>query len=307
MLALDQFEIFIPDSFLNILDLESETNLPKEMLSVFRLIYGLHKIPIWRDGLDVLLSQPIDKLLQSNPDLKKIKYIIYLHTANWVSPYGDHLISRLKRKYNLHSAISFGMTMRKCVSYFQMLEIIPTIFSIEKNIFILVLTGEIAFTPKLRVVPRSTVVGDAATASLFSSTGDNHQLLSVINRFVPGYSKGIYLSNLELQEFDRLFILSLSTVIEEAVIAAKLLLSNISIILPHNVNIPTWKKISESLHLPMSKIYFNNITRFGHCFCSDHIINLKFALQEQRIKKGDYYVMAGCGLGFYLSAAVFRY
>lgn len=307
MLTLDQFEIFIPDNFLNILDLESETHLPKEMLSVFRLIYGLHKIPIWQNNLDVLLSQPIDRLLQSHCDLKKIKYIIYLHTANWISPYGDHLISRLKHKYNMRSATSFGMTMRKCVSYFQMLEIISAIFSVEKNIFILVLTGEIAFTPKLRVVPRSTVVGDSATAAVFSSNGKNHQLLSVINRFVPGYSKGIYLSDLELQKFDQSFILSLTTVIEDAVIAAKLMLSNISIILPHNVNIPTWKQISESLNLPLSKIYVDNIARFGHCFCSDHLINLKFVLQEQRIKKGDYYVMAGCGLGFYLSAAVFRY
>lgn len=308
MLTLDAFETFIPQSRVPIIELGEQTGLSKEMLSIFRAIYGLKMISIYDQGnLESLIAVPLEKLLFFCNDISRIKYIIYVHTTGIVLPFGDAMIHRLKEKYNLESVMSFGMTMQKCVSYFKALEILTVLLAEYPGYSAIVLTGEVAFSPQLRVVPRSSIVGDAATASLFSYVGENHTLLSVVNCLISGYSKGIYLSDRDMQQFDSQFIQSTVNIIMEALQKASISIEQLACILPHNVNIPTWKKIAAALHFPIEKIYLACIARIGHAFCSDHVINLQSALSNSYLNKGDYYLMAGCGMGFYLSAAVFKY
>lgn len=304
---MNYFESVIPDNRVSIAALQRETQLSSTMLSVYRTIFGLHSIPVWNDSPELFISAALEKLIQKINHFNDIKYVIHLHTAQWPFPFGDHVITRIKKKYGFESAMSWGSTQYKCVSYFKTLELLSMLLENKKNISAIVLTGEVAFTSKLRVVPRSTIVGDAATAALFSFSGEGHALLSVTNKLLPGYAKGIDLLDSELQHFDTHFISEMTQVIRQALLKANVTLNQIKLILPHNVNIPTWKKISEALQFPLSKIYLNNITELGHCFCSDHLINLQSALHDQLLEKNDYYLMAGCGLGFYFSAAVFRY
>lgn len=306
MLSLNHFETFIPESRISIASLEKETKLPKEMLAIYRTIYGLRKVPIWKDSLESLLLPPLEKLFEKQHCAATIKYLIYLHTAPWILPFGDDLLQRIQKKFGLSHAIAWGSTQYKCVSFIKILEILSVLLNQQKNFSAVVITGEIAFTSELRVVPRSTIVGDAATASLFSVSGDAHQVVSVVNQLLPGYARGIELLENDLRSFDADFIQTMVDVIHCAILRANITVTDITLILPHNVNIPTWKKIAAKLIFPIEKIYLNNIPTIGHCFCSDHIINLQSALSEGYLKKGDYYLMAGCGLGFYLSAAVLR-
>lgn len=307
MLTLDASEIFVPDHRVPIMSLEKETQLPKEMLSIYHLFYGLKTIAVnTQYDLESFIAIPLGRLLSANSHTK-INYIIYLHTTGILLSFGDAMLARLKKRFGLESAIAFGMTMMKCASYFKALAILDRLLLENSNESAVILTGEVAFAPSLRVVPRSTIVGDAATASLFSKTCENHRLLFVSNRFIPGYAKGIYLSEREIQCFDAIFIREMTNTILEAVSKSGLFITDIALILPHNVNIPTWKNIALMLKMPIQKIFLNNIDAIGHAFCSDHTINLKSAVDDYQLKKGDYYVMAGCGMGFYLSAAVFQY
>ncbi len=308
MLTLNAFETFIPEKHVLVTDLVTETHLPKETLSVYRKIYGLKNIPIYdQASLESLLLFPLKKLLLDCGDISRIKYLIYVRTTAILCPYGDRLLKQIKDNFFNPAVITLSMTMQKCVSYFKALEILQVLLADHTHYSAIVLTGEVAFSPQLRVVPRSSIVGDAATASLFSLSGNGHHLLSVSNRFLPGYSKGIYLSDVEIRKFDAIFVESLSNLILETMVKSTIKLHQISLILPHNVNIPTWKKIAEQLSYPIKKIYLDNIGRYGHTFCSDHIINLQAALSHNRLQKGDYYMMVGCGMGFYLSVALFQY
>ncbi|MCX7124681.1 MAG: hypothetical protein NTU49_02785 [Gammaproteobacteria bacterium] len=308
MLTLNNFEVAIPKNLVSIMNLKDETKFSKEMLSVYRLIYGLKTISVLENcNLMSLIELPLKKILETYHDISKIKYLIYVHTTGIILPFGCSLLTCLKEKYNLDTVISFQMTMQKCASYFKALEILTVLLEKCQACSAIVLTGEVAFTPLLRVVPGSSIVGDAATASLFTYGGSNHQLLAVYNHLMTGYSKGIYLTDWEIKIFDSQFIDAIVDIISKVILKANITLNQIALILPHNVNIPTWKKISAALHFPIEKIYLNNIAKFGHTFCSDHVINLQSALSENRLNKGDYYLMVGCGMGFYLSAAVFVY
>lgn len=308
MIYLDALDVFVPDFKMPVTEMTSQTGLSREMLSIYKKIYGLNDIPIYNGGdLESFLSKPLTGLLSQYDKKSGIQYIIYVHTTGIILPYGNAMLQRLKNQLDLNHVIAFSMTLQKCASFFKALEVLTVLLSRHSDASAIVLTGEVAFSPQLRVVPRSSIVGDAATASIFSLNGKNHALLAIKNIFIPGYAKGIYLSDDELRDFDAQFIQMISENITQTVLKAGILLQNIALILPHNVNIPTWKKIAFALHLPFEIIYTSNIARLGHTFCSDHILNLESALSEGRLKKGDYYLMVGCGMGFYLSVALFRY
>jgi len=304
VLYLTDLSVFIPETIFSIADVQQETGLSREMLSVYQIIYGLRTIPVWQ-SLDLLsfLEQSIAPLAIHYP----FSYLIHVHTARFLLPQGLSLAQKLKNKFEWYECLAFSMTQYKCTSFFRALELLSVLFQKTMIDRALIVTGEIAFTPKLRVIARSTISGDASTAVVVSSRGQHHQLLAVLSQFVPGYSQGIYVSDREMQQFDAQFITRFSELILKTLLKAGIALSQISCILPHNVNIPTWKKMASALSFPIEKIYLDCVARFGHCFCSDHLINLHYAIQENRIKAGDYYVMAGCGMGFYLSASVFRF
>lgn len=299
------FSVYIPEKRKSTLLLERETGLSLEILKIFNQFYGLKKISIYDKGNHFsLLKMAIDSINLSDV---KIDYLFYLHTADWVSPHGASLLNNIKRHYKLKVNYSYEVSYTRCVSYFSTLDILDKMFSKLNDKTALIITGEIAFTEQLRVVPQSSLTSDAATAALWSSERSSHNLLSVVNRFMEGFAKGIYLSKTELSYFDECFIQEMMLTIRQAIEKAKVSLQHIKLLLPHNVNIPTWLKIANALEVDSSRVYLKNIPELGHAFCSDHLINLQGALSDQLLQPGDYYVMAGCGLGFTLSAAVFQY
>lgn len=305
MLSLEKQAVFIPDNFLPIINMEYETGLSKSMLSIFKLLYGLNTISIWKSDLKSLLKIPLCNVMSDFINPQCIKYVIYVHTASWVSLIDDSVERYLKKYFPFSQAHVWESSLYKCVGYFKAVELLQHILS--PNEWGLIITGEVAFTPKLRVVPRSTIVGDAATASLFSLSGLRHHLLSVKTKLVQGYEKGIYLTDVQLKAFEKKYINETVSVMVDVLDEAGIRLSDIKMILPHNVNIPTWRKIADALQFPVEKIYLNNISKVGHTFCSDHLINLQSAIADGYLIAGDYYLMVGCGLGFFISAALWRY
>lgn len=306
MIFMKDFSVFIPQERMSILDASVETGLSKSILSVYKLIYGLNEISIWRGDLSSLLIDPIFQLVSRNLAVNHVDYLIYVHTASWVSLAGADVLSLISQQFDFSKACCMESSLYKCVGYFKVLELLLSILRSPSDLA-LVLTGEVAFTPKLRVVPRSTLVGDASTASLFSTSGLDHQLLSVKTHLIPGYEKGIYLCDKALISFELIYISQTVSLVETVLKVAGVSIQDIKVVLPHNVNIPTWEKIALALNIPLSRVYLKNIPVYAHTFSSDHLINLESILNEGLLKKGDLYLMVACGLGFFISAALWRY
>lgn len=309
MLAITDIQYYLPAKRVPISQMQKETDLPPAMLKIFEKIYGLKEVLYCDDSsiLD-LLSKPIEKILSSfKIDIAEIKYLVHTHTSQLVAPFGSSLAQAIKVKFGLSEAMAFSTTMQKCVSALKMFETLSILLNREDKASALIMTGEIAFTPELRLIPRSSISGDASAAVLVSNYGDDHVLLAVETYHFSGYSKGFYLSNEELKIFDSQFIRIMTQTILHALNKAGVRLADITLILPHNVNHPTWKNIAASLDVPIKKVYVDHISHFGHCFTSDGFLNLALAKENNHLKKGDYYLMAGCGMGFFFACAVFQF
>ena len=309
MLAIESIEYYVPTSRATIAQLQTHLNFSDEMVKIFELFYGIKQVSICKDvSLPAMLSNTLEKLFDHYPiNPNQIDYLIYTHTSRRVIPFGRSVVQELKQQFGMRNATAFGTTMQKCAASIKMFEVLATLLSSDKKSYAVLLTGEISFTPALRLVPRSAIAGDAAAVALISNQGDNHRLLAVESRLLPGFSKGIYLSDQELQQFEEMFLDTMQQTIAAAVTKAGLHLDQIKLILPHNVNHATWKKLAAGLTFPLKNIFTDNISDIGHCFTSDGLLNIATAQAKNRLKKGDYYLMVACGMGFFFACAVFQY
>ena len=129
MLSIDSFEIVFPKKKMPVSELSQLTGLSREMLLVYRSFYCLKYIPIFDgDNYDDFILSPLKILLEKIDKKYLIRYLIYVHTAGFVFPYGFSLFQRIKQKNLLNTSFSWEMTSYKCVSLFKVMEILNIIF-----------------------------------------------------------------------------------------------------------------------------------------------------------------------------------
>ena len=99
----------------------------------------------------------------------------------------------------------------------------------------------------------------------------------------------------------------LAEVVVEAVERAGLTLDDLALVLPHNVNRVSWRRLCSRLGLPIARVRLDDVPVTGHCFGADSFIGYAAARAEGRLRPGDPFLMVAVGLGATFSAMVLRY
>lgn len=150
-------------------------------------------------------------------------------------------------------------------------------------------------------------MGEAAAAVLVGNNGDGSRLVGLTSITLGQYCN-VLTGNPRLQrEFQEIYTPRLCDAILEAVEQAGLALQDIRYIVPHNVNLSSWKKVAARLSYPLERMYTSNVQEIGHCFCSDPYINLQAVLDQELLQPDDYYLLVTVGLGVTFSVAVMQY
>ena len=256
-----------------------------------------------------MLIQAVSALLERQPTYaEKIKYVIYARTSLTNAPFGHGLVQRVIVRQGLRAASAFSLNLNKCASAVEALRLIDTLFKTDAAVeSILMVTGDIAFTKQQRLLQNASLAGDAAAAMLFGRTphqSNDLELVSVSKQVYPEFYQGSWLSPEKASEFEKRFPEMMSDLIQLTAKEAGVQLGNIRFILPHNVNVPIWKKIAEQIEVPFSKIYTRNIPMYGHCFTSDFLINC--AAVRDELQSGELMLVANVGFGLTFCGAVFQ-
>lgn len=300
---------YIPNSSIDLASDYSKFGLSDGDARVYSRFYGLKRIPYTDQSIAKLMLNVSKPLLQG-VDLQKVKYLIAPRTAPVVSPCGISLARDLAIQLGLSEATAFAIGMNKCVSTLRAFEVAYQLLLDEPDdALALIVTGESVFTEQNRVLPNITITADGSAACLVSLSGEHseHQLSSMSMDIIGEYAEGVWMPREKVSEFGKIFNESMAEVINNALEEAKINLSQIKVILPHNVNIPCWRGFAKHADIPIEKIYLKNIPANSHCFNSDLLMNLVSAIDDGTIQPGDYYVMATVGVGAMFGAAVFRY
>ncbi len=310
MLSIEQVNYFVPENRLSVERDREHFNLSVEQAKVFSRIYGLKEVPVASNiNLVDFIKKPVEQLLEETEvDKNSIKYLIHAHTSKVITRFGHSVVRAVKEELGLKKAMAFGTSLNNCASTLNALEMAGVLLADEdKNARAVVITGEMAFTPSVQVIPNTSITGDAASATLLRSNGDQNKLLSLEMCTDGRFSRGIWLDSEEIHAFEKSYSPSLAKVILQAIEKAQLKLSDIKIILPHNVNLISWANTAKQLSFDYHKIYLKNVKRYAHCFGSDIMINYVDAYREGCIQPGDYFMMATVGLGATFAAAVFQH
>lgn len=309
MLYINDASCFIPDRYRPIEEVGEQLGIHKNHIKVYRKMYGLEKIPTASDmPLQHFIKQPIEQLIQKNKLPKEdIKYLIHCHTAKVISPFFTSIIRNVRNDLALTNATAFGISVNNCASTITSLELLQHVLQHDETSKAIIVAGDYAFTPILQMIPNTSILGDASSAILVSRKGNHHKLLSISTQIEGKYAKGVWLSSQEANEFETSYAQMLSSIIHKAIHKAGLTQDKIKIIIPHNVNLPSWKRVANYLKIPIDKIYLKNVKHYSHCFGADIFINLVSIVKEHILQKGDYYIMATVGLGAVFAAAVFQF
>ncbi|KLU58315.1 hypothetical protein EL84_00690 [Paenibacillus sp. VT-400] len=301
---------YIPKFVVPVRELSEHLGLKQAQTKVLEKIHGLKQVPQDKDGdLTKLLGRVLAQVVNSPTVVpSSIKYIIYCHTIQENFPFPMKVLQGLKQAYGMHHAIAFSLTQQNCASGLIALDVAATLLpSLEEDDHILIVTGEKTFSPIVQLIPNTTVMGEAAAAILVGKSGPGSRMMGLTNVTLGQFCNVLTGDPETLKEFQEIYTPQLCDVIHEAIDGAGLTLEDIRYIVPHNVNLSSWKKVAARLSYPLERVYTSNVGEIGHCFCSDPYINLKEILDQGLLQKDDYYLLVTVGLGATFSVAVMQF
>ena len=310
MTALDAVASYLPPERVPIDQLADRLGLTRMELRLFQRVHGLAEVRLDRSGslLDLLYAA-VEKLDELRGREHLVRYVIHGRSMPVAVAYPANPLHDLCRGLGLSRAAAFTLTQQACASGLQALVVAGRLLqaAAEPDALALVLTGEKTFCDDTRLIPGTTIFGEGAGACLVSAHGRRDRLRATVTH-IHGQFDGRIAKRPELAAaFQRVYPDLLADVLLAAVAKAGLKLRDISLVLPHNVNSVSWRRLCKRLDYPIDQVVLDNVAVAGHSFCADAFINYRTAADQGRLIPGQPYLMAAVGSGATFTAMVFEH
>ena len=310
MTALEAVATYVPDRQVPIEHLAGDLGLTAMQVKVFKRFLGLAHVRRDPEGslLDLLLAgtSGLDALRGRE---HQVRYVLHARATPVEAPYPVNPLHELCRALGLGHAIAFTVTHHGCASQLLAIDIAGRLLAADgdPDARALVLAGEKTFTRDAQLMPGISVFGEAAAACLVRPDGRRDRLLAYATS-VRGEFDGRFTDFPELSaRYEQEYPAALAAVILAAVEQAGLSIDEISLILPHNVNRISWRRVCKLLDYPLEQVMLDNVRVTGHCFGADVFINYQTAMDRELLHPGDLYLAASAGVGAVFAAMVFEH
>uniref|UniRef100_A0A7C4XLC2 Beta-ketoacyl-[acyl-carrier-protein] synthase III n=1 Tax=candidate division WOR-3 bacterium TaxID=2052148 RepID=A0A7C4XLC2_UNCW3 len=162
------------------------------------------------------------------------------------------------------------------------------------------------------VIKRSDSDKRGILASYFRADGADWKLLhqpaggSRIPASKESVEKRLHYIKMEGNEVFKLAVRAMIESAQETLKRAKLSSSEVSLLIPHQANIRIIEATAKRLNIPMERVYVN-LDRYGNTSAASIPIAIYEALNEGRIKSGDYILLVAFGAGFTWAGVLLRW
>jgi 3-oxoacyl-[acyl-carrier-protein] synthase III len=296
--ALEAVATYVPDRQVPIEHLAEGLGLTAMQVKVFKRFLGLTHVRRDPDGslLDLLLAgtSRLDALRGRE---HQVRYVLHARATPVEAPYPVNPLHELCRMLGLGHATAFTVTHHGCASQLLAIDIAGRLLAADgdPDALALVLTGEKAFTRDAQLMPGISVFSEASAACLVRPEGCRDRLLAYATS-VRGEFDGRFTDVPELSaRYEREYPGALAAAIFAAVEQAGLSIDEISLILPHNVNLLSWRRLCRRIGYPVDQVMLDNVSLTGHAFCADSFINYATAAERGLLRPGDRYLIAAGG------------
>jgi 3-oxoacyl-[acyl-carrier-protein] synthase-3 len=305
--AIEAVEAFVPGQSIAIEDTAERLGINRHQMRLFRRVHGLARLHL-DPGLELvdLLSAPAEALLAAVPDRSRIRYLIYAHTAPDVAPGRISMAQSLRGRLGLTHAEAFAVTQQNCASGLAAIDIAAQLLLAmgDPALRVLVVAGEKPASRIFSVISSTTIMGEGSAACLVNISGDGRRIRSYSVKTDGRYAQLYQPPSQMMADFFSTYTPTMVRTLREAIAEAGLGLDDITMIVPHNVNLSSWRHIISELGVSSEQVYLDNVSRYGHCFCSDPFLNLVSMRLEGRLDDDGVYVLVAVGLGATYAAMV---
>lgn len=308
MTALSAVAAHVPPRAVPIEDLP--LGLADRQVRLFRRFHGLAEVRLDPGGslLDLLLAATTG-LAELRGHEHRVRYVVHARSMPVAVPYPENPLHELCGKTGLGHALAFTITHQACASGLLAIDAVGRLLAADPDpdALGLVLAGEKTFTQDARLVPETAVFGEAAGAALVSAHGARDRLLSYSVDVRGDFDGRLALDRELAVRFQKEYPELLAGVLLTAVSQAGLSLEDIQVLLPHNVNAVSWRRVCKRIGFPVERVVLDNVPVTGHCFAADPFLNYRTALDRGLLRPGESYLVGAAGVGATFSAAVFQH
>lgn len=308
MTTLDGVAAYLPEGRVGIADLAGPMGLSAMQVRIFQRYHGLAQVRVDPErGLTDLLSGALDNLDGLRGREPDVRYVLYARSLPAVVPYPVNPLHEVCRRHGLDRAVAFTVTHHACASGLLAIHLAGRLLAAEPagDALAVVLAGEKCFTRDAQV-QAGVVFSEGAGACLVRADGERDRLLA----YATNVDTDLDLDLPEVTvQVEREYPDRLAEVARAALDRAGLAVADVTLVLPHNVNVALWQRVCRRLDLPADRVLLENIPLAGHTFCADAFLNYRTARERELLRRGDHYLVtaAGSARGTTFSAMVFRH
>jgi 3-oxoacyl-[acyl-carrier-protein] synthase III len=320
MTALEAVSVYLPQARIPVEGLAGPLGLTQMQVKLFRRFHGLREVGREPDASACdLLMKAAAGLAELPGQRHRVRYVVYARTMPVAEPYPVNTLHEVCRALGLDHALAFTVTHQSCAGGLLAIDIAGRLLWADVaagpdgpdgepsgSPLALVLAGEKAFTREAQMFADTTIFGEGAAACLVSAIGTRDRLLAYASNVRGEFDSATGENDEQMQ---REYRPSLAEVMRRALDEAGLTLDDIRLVLPHNVNLVTWRRMCLLLKFPLDRVMLDNIPASGHVFCADVFVNYATACERGLLRPGDRYIAAavGAGGGATFAAMVFEH
>ncbi|GAA0975112.1 3-oxoacyl-[acyl-carrier-protein] synthase III C-terminal domain-containing protein [Nocardiopsis tropica] len=311
MTAIEAVSTYLPPGAVMIDDIGEGIGQTPRQLRLYKRFHGLSEVRRAPDQtLAELLSAAAGKMTALQGREHQVRYLVHARTLQTVAPYPANPLHETRRLLGLEHAEAFTVTEHACASGLLAVDLVGRLLRAEDDpeALGLVLTGEKTFTRLAQFIPDTTYMGEGTAAVLLRAGGTGGDTLrSYVSRTHGEFSAGLWMEPEFAGRFQGVYEETLAEVIARALAEAGITQAELRLVLPHNVNRHSWRRLGKRIGYPAERMFLENVPVTGHCFCADSFINYRSAVDRGLLNPGDHYLMAAVGLGATFSAMVFQH
>jgi 3-oxoacyl-[acyl-carrier-protein] synthase III len=285
------------------------TGVPQGALDQYQDTLGLRVVHAANGETPIdRAARAVEELLdaeQIHPE--SIDALIIYHSLYFLAMEPRTFAGQLRQRIGARRALSFSVSGQHCASAMAALRVARNMIAAGNARTVLLVSCDSFLGSLRREIPGITVMGEAASAAILQAGWETNRILTISTHVEGALYKGLTGPAKDDERFRLMYYLASRRLIRKTLQSLSLKIEDIRVIIPHNINWPSWEGILSGIKYPPERFFGDNIDRCGHVLSSDLIVNLTDAIRLGRIQKGDLVMMFTVGLGAVWGCSVLQH
>lgn len=307
MTALKAVAVHLPPVVEPIEKVGERLGLTPRQRTLLRRFHGLDQVRFDPDGgLTELLAGAAEALAELRGREHLVRYVLHARSMPVGVPYPHNPLHDVLGRLGLEHARAFTVTHHACAGSLLAVDVAGRLLAADPDpeALALILAGEKTFTRDAQLVPETAVFSEAAAACLVGAGGGPDRVLSYAVDLRGEFDGRLAQDRDLLDRYQRAYPQAMIGVMEAALEQSGESWESLTLLLPHNVNQISWRRICRTVGYPLDRVVLENVPSAGHSFAADFFLNHHTATTRGLLSPGDRYLVAASGLGATFAAMV---